>query len=123
MSKEGFKSFARNHTELANYVLNGKTTWQKLYELYEIYGERSTIWKDYFSSSLASRNTSSDLSTLPNNIKDLVQNIKNIDLNSVQKGIGNIQKALGLLQDIGLGQNKNTLSTYEPRPLYQHFDD
>ena len=45
------------------------------------------------------------------------------NLNSVQKGIGNIQKALGLLQDIGLGQNKNTPSTYEPRPLYQHFDD
>ena len=85
MSKEGFKSFARNHTELANYVLNGKTTWQKLYELYEIYGERSTISKDYFSSSLDSINTSSDLSPLPNNIKDLVQTIKNIDLNSVQK--------------------------------------
>ena len=48
MSKESFKSFARNHTELANYVMNGKTNWQRLYELYEIYGENSSIWNDYF---------------------------------------------------------------------------
>ena len=121
MSKESFKSFARNHTELANYVMNGKTNWQKLYELYEIYGENSSIWNDYFSSNLPT--TSGDISTLPSNIKDLMQSIKNIDLNSVQKGITNIQKALGLLQDIGLGNSNNVSNTYEPRPMYQHFDD
>ena len=52
-----------------------------------------------------------------------MQNIKNIDLNSVQKGITNIQKALGLLQDIGLGNSSNHSNAYEPRPMYQHFDD
>lgn len=119
MSKESFKSFARNHTELANYVMNGKATWQRLYELYEIYGENSSIWRDYFSSGST---LESDISTLPNNIKELVQNIKNIDLSSVQKGIANIQKALGVLQDIGLGQSGNP-EPYEPRPIYQHFDD
>ena len=76
MSKESFKTFARGHTELANYVMNGKTSWQKLYELYEIYGENSSIWNDYFSSSVPA--TVGDLSTLPNNIRDLMQNIKNI---------------------------------------------
>lgn len=121
MSKESFKTFVRGHTELANYVMNGKTSWQKLYELYEIYGENSSIWNDYFSSSIPT--TVGDLSTLPNNIRDLMQNIKNIDLNSVQKGITNIQKALGLLQDIGLGNSSNHSNAYEPRPMYQHFDD
>ena len=124
MSKESFKSFARGHTELANYVMNGKTSWQRLYELYEIYGENSSIWKDYFSSStntgIATRDT--DISELSTNFKDLVGHIKNIDLDSVQKGITNIQKALGVLRDIGIGKNSTT-STYEPRPLYQHFDD
>ena len=121
MSKESFKSFARNHTELANYVMNGKTNWQKLYELYEIYGENSSIWNDYFSSNVPAM--VGDIPTLPSNIKDLMQSIKNIDLNSVQKGITNIQKALGLLQDIGLGNSNNVSNTYEPRPMYQHFDD
>lgn len=124
MSKESFKSFARSHTELANYVMNGKTNWQRLYELYEIYGENSSIWKDYFSSTndadITTRDT--DISELSTNFKDLVGHIKNIDLDSVQKGITNIQKALGVLQEIGIGKN-NITSTYEPRPLYQHFDD
>ena len=120
MSKESFKSFARNHTELANYVMSEKTSWQKLYELYEIYGENSSIWSDYFKNTPTAVTETADLSS---NIKELMQNIKNIDLNSVQKGITNIQKALGLLQDIGLGQGKTPQSTYERRPLYEHFDD
>lgn len=123
MSKESFKSFARSHTELANYVMNSKTNWQKLYELYEIYGENSSIWNDYFSSdSPVTTNRETEFSELSSNFKDLVSHIKNIDLDSVQKGINNIQKALGVLQDIGVGQS-NPSNTYEPRPLYQHFDD
>ena len=49
MSKENFKAFARIHPELANHVLNGEVTWQKLYELYDnlakpyIYIERYRI--------------------------------------------------------------------------------
>ena len=120
MSKESFKSFARRHTELANYVMNGKTNWQRLYELYEIYGENSSIWNDYFSSNVTNRET--ELSELSTNFKDLLNHVKNIDLDSVQKGITNIQKALGVLQDIGIGKSASA-ATYEPRPLYQHFDD
>ena len=51
MSKESFKIFARNHPELANQVLSDKISWQKLYELYEIYGEDGTIWNKYFETS------------------------------------------------------------------------
>lgn len=44
MSKDTFKIFAGKHPELAESVLKSKTTWQKLYELYDIYGENSTVW-------------------------------------------------------------------------------
>lgn len=122
MSKESFKSFARSHPEFINYVLEGKTNWQKLYELYQIYGENSSIWNDYFSTRSENKlSYEKDSLDLSNNIKELVNNVKNIDLTSVQKGINNIQKALGLLQDIGLGQNVK--EPYEPRPIYKHFDD
>ena len=47
MSKQNFISYARNHPELANYVLNGKVTWQQLYEIYEIYGENNNILENY----------------------------------------------------------------------------
>ena len=47
MSKETFKEFIRNKPELINHVNNGTMTWQKFYELYDLYGEDDNIWKQY----------------------------------------------------------------------------
>ena len=36
--KEEFKNFARLHPELVTYIKNGNMSWQKFYEIYDIYG-------------------------------------------------------------------------------------
>ena len=130
MSKEAFKSFARNHEELAMQVMSNKTTWQKLYELYDIYGEESEIWKNYFSSGnkevTSIKNESTTSTEAPTTFKDFFNTFKNLDLDSVQKGVTNLQKTIGLLQDIGLGGTTNNSSNtgqYEPRPMYKYFED
>ena len=117
MSKDTFKSFARLHPELAKTVLNGTATWQQLYEIYEIYGETNSIWSNYFSQSLTD-----NIATSATTMKDFINTFKNIDMDSVQKGISNIQKTIGLLQDIGIGSNRSS-NRYEPRPIYERFDD
>lgn len=89
MSKESFKIFARNNPSLANSVLNGTTTWQQLYELYEIYGENNSIWNKY----IINDNTSPML--------NILNTLKNIDMTSLQQGINNIEKTISLIQDIG----------------------
>lgn len=118
MSKESFKVFARSHPELATSVLNEKTTWQKLYELYEIYGENSQVWDGY----LSRNNIISKASSATTSIKDLISTVKNIDLDTVQKGVTNLQKTIGLIQDIGIGKVSKEAS-YEPRPMYKYFED
>ena len=110
MSKESFKLFAKKHPELATKVINNNISWQKLYELYEIYGEDNTIWNNYLSSETT-------------NIKDIINNIKNLDLSSVQKTINNLQKTLSVIQDIGVGQLNNSSLPYEKKPLYKYFED
>ena len=90
MSKENFIKYARRHPEFANYVLNGKITWQQLYEIYEIYGEDNNIIENYNSNNI-------DL----NSFKDVFKVIKNIELDSIQNSIGSLQKTIGLIQDIG----------------------
>ncbi len=122
MSKDTFKSFARLHPELATTVLNGKASWQQLYELFEIYGEKNSIWNNYLS---ASSTITDSVTSATSSVRDVVNTIKNLDMDSVQKGITNIQKTIGLLQDIGLGAGSKipTTKTYEPRPLYKHFED
>lgn len=120
MSKETFKLFAKGHPELANQVMNGKTNWQKLYELFEIYGEDSEVWNSYTTS--VGDNTS--VKDVPTSFKDLFNTFKNIDLDSVQKGVTNLQKTIGLLQDIGLGgAASQAVNTYEARPMYKYFED
>lgn len=120
MSKDTFKSFARLHPELATTVLNGKASWQQLYEIFEIYGESNSIWNNYLKTSSAISDVSK---TASSSVRDVVNTFKNLDMDSVQKGITNIQKTIGLLQDIGLGSKTPTSKTYEPRPLYKHFED
>ncbi|MDE5587479.1 MAG: YlbD family protein, partial [Bacilli bacterium] len=48
MSKETFKRFVRSHPNLVSHVNRGETTWQKLYEMYDLYGENNSIWNSYF---------------------------------------------------------------------------
>lgn len=120
MSKETFKAFARSHPELATSVLKNNVTWQKLYELYEIYGENSQVWDGYFSAS----STISDKTTaFSSSFKDLFNTVRNIDLDSVQKGVTNLQKTIGLLQDIGFSGAASKTPTYEPRPIHKYFED
>ena len=115
MSKEDFKSFARIHPELAKSVQTGKTSWQKLYELYDIYGEHNSVWDDYISK---------PVEETTNTIKSLFNTFRNLDMDSVQKGVTNLQKTIGLLQDIGITSSKDVRkNTYEPRPLYKYFED
>lgn len=111
MSKENFKNFAKEHPELADNVLKGKTTWQKLYELYDIYGEKSNIWGRF----------QSPHEELQLPLKDFFQTLKNLDMETVQKGVTNLQKTIGLIQDLGITQKQNT--NYEPQPIYRRFED
>lgn len=122
MSKENFKIFVRNNPGLAKHVNNNETSWQKLYEMYTLYGEDNEVWNDY----LYDRQTSIPKVTSTNEkaFNELVNLIKNVDLEKVRHGIENVQKTISLVQDLGLGgTNNNSREEYQARPLYQHFDD
>ena len=111
--KEEFKEFAKNHPELVNSIRSGDTSWQNLYEIYDIYGEDDRAWKNYFQKS-----TSPNI----NNITDIV---KNIDMDSVQKHINTAQKALGLVQEL-TGKSTPAVTgkgPVTPRPINHFFED
>ena len=107
--KELFKEFAKNHPELINYVNNNDITWQKLYEIYDIYGEDNSVWDKYINNKV--------------NIKDI---IKGIDVDAIEEHINNLQKALGVISDLTskgsdvIGSVKGPIS---PRPITKFFGD
>lgn len=114
--KDAFKSFAKGHPELITSIRSGDTSWQKLYEIYDIYGEDDRAWNTYFNKSIS--NTSSF-----SGITDIV---KNIDMESVQKHINTAQKALGLVQELtskGAESLGNIKAPVTPRPINKFFED
>ncbi len=112
-----FKEFVKKNPKLLKYVKNGESSWQKFYEIYDIYGEDNEVWKEYLTeAAVATASTAS--------ISDLLGWFKNINMDSVQSGVSNLQKVLGVVQ--GLSSKDETPAKeaeYKPRPLYKHFDD
>lgn len=112
MSKEDFKKFVQTKPELADYVENNSMTWQKFYELYDMYGEDEKIWSKY-------HKTTSE----PRKISDFMENI---DPDNLQKHIESAQKALDIFSELATKTSENIASNIKPsieRPLSKFFGD
>lgn len=118
--KDEFKGFARLHPELVNYIKNGDMTWQKFYEIYDIYGENDTAWANYF-------NTTTSKTTTSDAVGAIGDKLKNIDMNSIQEHIKTAQKALNLVSELTGKTETTTPLTASipkvPRPINQFFED
>lgn len=122
MSKEEFKSFVRKNHSLIKYVNNNSMTWQKFYEMYDMYGESNDIWNNYLGTTSNNIVKTNTLSSSENAFRELVNTVKTINLEKVQKGINSLQKTISLVQELG-SSNNTTPKEYERRPIYKHFED
>ena len=89
-------------------------TWQKFYEMYDMYGEEENVWKDYLTTSVGVGAT-----------LGLFDYIKNLDLDSIQSGVNSMQRVISLFQEMSNKNNVNNTNNeeYKPRPIYKHFED
>ena len=108
--KEEFKEFARKHPELITYINNNKDmTWQKLYEIYDIYGDDEKTWQPY----------------LKTNTK-ITDMVKNLDVKTIQEHVNNAQKALSVIQELttkGASNLESIKGPLSPRPITKFFGD
>lgn len=110
---DNFKLFVKQHPTFANYIKDGSMTWQKFYELYDMYGEESSVWDEY--NEIPKKNTT---------LNDIVNLAKNIDMNKLQDGVNSLSKAVGLFSDLFANKSSpSTTSAYKPRAVYRRFED
>lgn len=105
--KEEFKQFVKNYPSFATYVQNKSTTWQDLYELWDMYGDDDKVFSRF-------KSNNTDLNTV-------INGIKNINMDSVKKNLNSIEKGIKLLQDFI--KKEDTTPSYEPRPIFKRFED
>lgn len=95
--KEEFKNFVLNKPELIDYVEKNRTTWQKLYEVYDLYGENSEVWNKYKDNKLLDSNI---------DLKNIINTFKNVNLDSLEENISSIQKVVGLVSEFTKKEDK-----------------
>lgn len=133
MKKEEFKEFVKKNPILLKYIKNNEMTWQKFYEMYDLYGEDENVWKDYISNSKTQEKSEirEDTTNIAKagiaglTLSEVVNWFKSVDLDGLQEGIGSVQRVLGVVQDFSKKDSNKTSTreTYKPRPLYKHFED
>lgn len=113
MSKvEDFKKFVKDKPALLYLVNENKTTWQKLYETYDIYGENSEVWNNILK-------TESDNNL---SIKNIISSLGNIDTESFQKNISSIQKAIGFALELTGDKKKKKEKKVKKAQSYKTVD-
>ena len=117
---EEFKRFASLNPSLITYVKNGTTSWQKLYEMYDIYGEDSSVWNEYLNKNKEEKKETTESKLSLTNIMDMA---KRLDTNKLEESITSVQKAIALFGDMLVKDDKKVTSSYTPRPIYRKFDD
>ena len=120
MKHEEFKKFIKTKPELISYVKSGEMSWQKFYEIYDLYGENSDVWNKYV---LGNRESAFD------SINKITNMVKNVDVNSIKSHVNAAQKAIDFMQDLTKKESPinaiNSLNKgpVSPRPLNKFFED
>lgn len=123
MSKETFKFFVKKNPSLASFVSKGEMSWQKFYEMYDLYGENSSVWNKYREQGDIKTTPSSSTLLGDTSLKEIFNTLKKVDLETVRRGVDGLSKAVNLLQDFSNNKQTNNPSSYEKRPMYRYFED
>jgi hypothetical protein len=96
---ENFKSFMCSIPSIREDVLNGRYTWQQLYEIYDVYGENDKFWNTYKKPAV--------------DISSFIEILKNVDLNALSKSFEGIQKILDLISNLAIKDEKVEKQWYD----------
>lgn len=120
MKQEEFKNFVRTKPELIKFVQNGEMTWQKFYELYDLYGNDEKVWNKYILD---------ERSPVEDSISKITNMVKNVNVDSIKSHINTAQKAIDFVTDLtkknGVSNTAENLAKgpVSPRPLNKFFED
>lgn len=113
-----FKKFIKNNSFLVDKVHNKETTWQKLYEIYDIYGPEHEMFKKNIINNKASSLLTKD------GLNNAFNVIKNVDLEKVSNGLENVKKVVGAIQEITKPVAKEaSIPEYMKKSTFKRYND
>ena len=108
--KEEFKKFIRDKEFLIDKVNNGETTWQKLYEIYDLYGENAKVFKQEI------KEDSKD-----NKANNILKAFEGIDVNKINDNLEGLRKILAVVGEFTRKDDTKVKRSYN-RPSSSYDD-
>ena len=114
---EEFKNFVKDKKYIIDKVHSNETSWQKLYEIYDLYGEEHEVFKE-------TTNTINSTLLSKEGLSNAVNMIKNVDLDKLSSGLENVKKVVGAIQEITKPSSK-TIETpeYLKKSTFKRYND
>lgn len=123
---EKFKEFIRDKEFLIDKVNNNETTWQNLFEIYDLYGENASIFKapkqessEYQEETNEQRNDTGVGSE--SRVNNLLKAFEGVDVNKINENLEGVRKILSVLGEFTKKDDVKPKRTYE-RPNNRYDD-
>lgn len=121
---EEFRKFASQKPHLKDLVKEGKTSWQELFEHYDIYGEEDELFKEEEKkeySSFSEKTTKEE--PKKDSLNSIFDTISGFDPDKLSDGLNGMKKILGILQEVTRPEEPINLSRRKMARPYQRNDD
>ena len=107
--KVEFKNFVKENPRLIKFVKNGEMTWQKFYELYDMYGTDDNVWANYLKDTVAATAATAATATTASSLSfnDVINWVKGIDLDGsyvIGSEVVNPGQEILIITDKGYGK-------------------
>lgn len=105
---EKFKEFIKDKEFLIDKVNNKETTWQNLYEIYDLYGEDASIFKQEETKEYKQSQVNND-----NRVNSLLKAFEGVDVNKINENLEGVRKVLAVLSEFSKKDDTKPKRTYE----------
>lgn len=131
MSKfEEFKEFCKDKEFLINKVKTGQTTWQQLFEVYDIYGPDSEEFKEPEEKSQEEDQTDKVESEADNKktekkdgLNGFFDLLNGFDPDKISEGLSGVKKILAVLSEVTKPEDNEYVTKRKMTRPYQRSDD
>lgn len=123
---EQFKDFVRQNMYLKTAVDRRMITWQKAYELYDLFGESASDFEDIRIKVETQQATTTTTSTTTSTASssstyDILNILSTIDYNKVGNTIDQLQRILGVVKDFT--KQEDNPDPAKSRRVFKRFND
>lgn len=123
---EEFKEFIKDKDYLKNKVKNNETTWQELFERFDLYGKDDDIFQkneDIDDEKKVEESTKEDSEKKEDSFSSFFNMLSGIDVDKISDGLNGMKKILNILSEITTTEDIGSFSSRRNQKPYKRDDD